>query len=72
MNIQNACNLDTPLHKAAYRGDLETCRLLIDYGADVSIINSQNKTPIQEALGQRHQRVAELLLRSKRCEGGFF
>ena len=36
---------DTPLHYAAYFGELAVIRLLVERGADVSALNSYGRTP---------------------------
>lgn len=41
----------TPLMRAAYSGDIELVRLLVDYGADPLVRNSDNETPLLAASG---------------------
>jgi len=53
---------DTPLHKAAYRGHYNTCQLLLDRGADTTMVNNEGKTPIQEAQTSRYYDVYQLIL----------
>jgi ankyrin repeat protein len=55
----------TPLHRAAFSGCLESCKLLLASGADV---NAQDysfgdlNTPIQKAILQGHNHIVDLLL----------
>ena len=41
----------TPLMRAAYSGDIDLVRLLVDYGADPLVRNSDNETPLLAASG---------------------
>jgi ankyrin repeat protein len=54
----------TPLHLAAFFGQLEAARLLLDAGADVAAVsrNSLKNTPLHAAAAGKHRRVALLLL----------
>lgn len=53
----------TPLHLAAFFGQGEAVRLLLDAGADVQAVsrNSMKNTPLHAAVAGRHQDVAMLL-----------
>jgi len=51
----------TPLHMAAANGELEMVRLLLDYHADASIRSSREITPLEAALENGQQKVADLL-----------
>uniref|UniRef100_A0A7S4KPJ4 Uncharacterized protein n=1 Tax=Paramoeba aestuarina TaxID=180227 RepID=A0A7S4KPJ4_9EUKA len=44
LNAQNQ-NGDTALHKAVWRHHAETCKLIVDAGADVEIVNHDGKCP---------------------------
>ncbi|KAF8486727.1 hypothetical protein F5888DRAFT_1624592 [Russula emetica] len=55
----------TPLHSAAYYGDLEMVQVLLDYGADVNSKNRGRSTPLDYASLNGHRddaRVAQLLI----------
>ncbi|MBI3929073.1 MAG: ankyrin repeat domain-containing protein [Armatimonadetes bacterium] len=45
----------TPLHVAAYRGDVEIAALLVAYGADVQARDLQGKTPLDVARSLSHR-----------------
>ena len=56
---------NTPLHSAAYFGDIEMVQVLLDYGADVNTQNDLFDTPLNFALLDDHQiepKVARLLV----------
>ena len=55
----------TPLHSAAYYGDLEMVQVLLEYGADVDCPNKYGSTPLNYASRDGHRndaRVARLLI----------
>jgi uncharacterized protein len=51
----------TPLHEAAFHGEIELVRLLLAWGADETIKSDDGKTPIDLALQQGHADVTEVL-----------
>ena len=59
----------TALHRAAYSGASECCEALLKGGADVNALDmscmkatdARPETPLDKALRQGHDRVAELL-----------
>ncbi|HJW48384.1 MAG TPA: ankyrin repeat domain-containing protein [Candidatus Limnocylindria bacterium] len=51
----------TPLHSAAYTGDLEIAELLLAYGADPSATDPKGHTPLDVARDRRKVEVAALL-----------
>jgi hypothetical protein len=56
---------NTPLHSAAYCGDLEMVQILLEYGVDVNTKNCYNFTPLDFASRGGHRndpRVARLLI----------
>ena len=55
-------NGDTPLHAAAYQGDLALARLLLERGADVNAANQGGLTPLHEAADSGRREMLELLL----------
>lgn len=54
----------TPLHWAAYLGDLEMVELLISKGADLDAVDPSYGTPLHLAAEQAHVEVVEFLLGS--------
>ena len=59
-NAKNLTGL-TPLHIAAYNGQLELVRLLLDHHADPNVANNGGVTPLDEAKAQNHPEVVALL-----------
>lgn len=60
----NRCGA-TPLHRAAYAGRLEICKVLISHAADIFAIDTSikpNIIPYQKAKQQGHTEVMDLLL----------
>lgn len=51
---------ETPLCRAAYRGNVEIVKLLLDHGADVNQVDKNGKTPVKIALEQGHTNVVKL------------
>lgn len=51
----------TPLHEAAFRGEMELVRLLLAYRADITVKSDNGKTAIDMALRQGHTEVITLL-----------
>lgn len=60
MDIQNVRG-DTPLHLAGYRGYADIVNILLEARANPSLLNEKKKTAEQEARGQGHIRVANIL-----------
>jgi ankyrin repeat protein len=54
----------TPLHSAAFTGDLETAELLLAYGADPNATDPKSFTPLDVARDRRNVEVAALLHRA--------
>jgi len=52
---------NTALMLAAYNGQVETVKMLIDRGADVDIPNSRNQSPIAGAIFKGEEEVVQLL-----------
>ena len=54
----------TPLHLAAFFGQLDAVRILLDRGADLRAIsrNSMKNTPLHAATAGKHEQIARLLL----------
>src|SRR5215471_11886460 len=55
----------TPLHLAAYRGNTEIVRLVLDSGAEVDPPGEEACTPLHEAISGGHVETARLLI----CRG---
>jgi len=51
----------TPLHEAAFNGDLALVRLLLDRGADRSVRTAEGETALDIAVKHARQEVARLL-----------
>ncbi|MGE0010386.1 MAG: ankyrin repeat domain-containing protein [Candidatus Babeliales bacterium] len=66
---------NTPLHLAAVNGHLDTCALLLEHGASVSVQNCASRTPLQEIVlrprTDEHRQCA-LLLRQHGAQLDFF
>ncbi|CAJ0538686.1 Ff.00g066770.m01.CDS01 [Fusarium sp. VM40] len=54
----------TPSHLAAFTGSFECCRLLIQHGANVSILDRDNKLPFDYAFDNNFGEVGKLLFPS--------
>lgn len=52
----------TPLHHAAYSGDLKLAKTLVSKGANVNARNKDGATPLHLALKRGHRDVAKLLI----------
>lgn len=52
---------DTVLHKAAQFGDVPMVNLLLEYGANTSILGGSNDAPAQRAQANGHDQVVEIL-----------
>nr|WP_184891152.1 ankyrin repeat domain-containing protein [Candidatus Cardinium hertigii] len=56
----------TPLHLAAYRGNIALIKLLLKKGANINAIDAQHGyTPLQLAACQGHEKVVQLLIAAK-------
>jgi ankyrin repeat protein len=49
------------LNTAAFSGQLESAKILVELGADKTIRNAKGLTPGELALAQGHQELAQLL-----------
>lgn len=56
----------TPLHKAALKGNLESVELLVERGADVSFADKRGRTPMFLAWEKGHRECFEVMLLSAR------
>jgi ankyrin repeat protein len=61
INEQDKVGLYTPLHNAAFWGDYKLVKFLLDNGADKSIKDRFNKTPLGLAVEGKHSEAIELL-----------
>ncbi len=64
VNAVNEIN-DTALKWAAYYGRLLVTKTLLDYKADVSIMDTHGNTAIIDAAGQGHAKIVALLIEAK-------
>ncbi|GAB68468.1 hypothetical protein PCYB_133420 [Plasmodium cynomolgi strain B] len=55
-------NYDSPLHAASMIGNLEIVKLLIEYGADVSCLDSNQLEPIHYAAFEGHKGIVKYLI----------
>ncbi|KAL3440240.1 putative hspc200 [Aspergillus insuetus] len=53
--------LGTALHQAAWLNNIEAARFLLEKGADVSIIDATDRTPLDWAFEEGHQEIFEML-----------
>lgn len=61
INLQYKCNGNTPLHLASEKGYYGIAKLLIEAGADKTILNSKNQTPLDLAITGEYTETANLL-----------
>jgi len=62
VNIQKDKERDPALHRAAHNGELEICRLLLKYKANLELRNVDQMTPLHVASTTRHHDIVEELL----------
>ncbi|XP_041097088.1 transient receptor potential cation channel subfamily A member 1-like [Polyodon spathula] len=53
---------NTPLHLAVKNKQLESCRTLLELGADPNILNTNLMSPLHMAINLRHNEIVEVLL----------
>lgn len=57
---------ETPLHRASKRGNTETAKLLLEWGAEVDALTVQNESPLMYACkGKQNINLIHLLLKHK-------
>ena len=60
---QKYCNYGgTLLHEACVYGHIEVVKLLIDYGADINVLNNRNETALFLSCWEGHYNIVKLLL----------
>lgn len=59
--VNSRGEVGTLLNAAAYSGQLESAKILLEFGADRTIRNARGLTPVELALAQGHRELAELL-----------
>jgi ankyrin repeat protein len=52
---------DTPLHNAAYWGNVDVVRLLLVYGADPTVKDKDGKTPLDLARAKGRRKVVSVI-----------
>jgi len=52
----------TPLHKAVIRGNLDIVKLLIKYGADPSLVDEKNESPLDYAKDENEEEIIKYLV----------
>ncbi len=57
-------NEDTPLHVAAFQGDIKVTRLLLDRGAKVNVNNRPGHSPLYHAVDNDHLDLIKLLIQA--------
>lgn len=63
---QSDMNGETPLHRASLKGNTETARLLLEWGADVDALNVRHESPLMYACkGKQNFDMIQLLLKHK-------
>ena len=55
---------DTPLHVTAVWGDVVAIAKLLRAGAEIDAIGDMSRTPLHQAIGQRHLAAAKVLVLS--------
>jgi len=66
-NRQTTAGKATPLHRAAFQGDIQIVKLLLDAGARPDIKDSDGQTAFHKAIQEGHEDVAVVL--RERCPG---
>lgn len=56
---------DLEIHKAAYKGDLNLVKSLIEEGIDVNELGAGDRTALHRAVGESHDDIVQLLLEKK-------
>src|SRR5258708_21751310 len=63
VNLVDPMDFGTPLHWAAMYGQLESCKLLLSRGADLSLVDDCKYTPLWWALRGGEVEAIQLLLK---------
>ena len=59
--ISSFFHFSTPLYCAAFGGAINTTKYLVEQGANVKATNKEGKTPLDYALEEEHEDVAQYL-----------
>ena len=62
LNARDAEHGNTPLHWAAYKGNLQMVQLLVEQGADLNATTVEGYTPLRDAIYKNHHQVFNYLL----------
>ena len=60
-NFRSKAKPETALHLAAFSNSVDVASLLLRHGADPSLTNDWNETPIQTARQKKHDKLARLI-----------
>jgi ankyrin repeat protein len=65
VNAQDEDTGNTALHEAAFKGNVETTKILLEHGAQVDIINRDKRRPLHMAINshQKNRTCATMLLK---------
>ena len=53
---------NTPLHLAVGKGSASSINLLLEYGADIKVLNHEGKSPIDEAISWENKEATKILM----------
>jgi ankyrin repeat protein len=56
---------ETPLHWTGWTGNLESAKLLLEYGANPHLGNNSGTTPLDLSIRQEHKKLEKLFKKKK-------
>ena len=65
----NTISQDSLLHKASRNRNDKICKMLIEFGADVNLLNLDNQNPLNIAEGNGQFSICKLLLKKRKEKG---